>query len=122
MWLVRQRVQLVRKPLNQLFDHEEHPVTDHMNAAIEAGNRELAMYMAVPVTQEEYLASKDQMHEGDAAKWIIKAAEPHIRAKVAQEILERLPESGPHINMTQYREGILDGMNRAIRIAKGPQQ
>lgn len=96
-----------------MTDHEQHETEAQPNL-----KEEIADYLS------EYHGGRDtDLNAIEAAEHIVsKLAEPHIRAKVAQEILERLPETGPHINMTQYREGTLDGMNRAARIAKGPQQ
>lgn len=44
-----------------------------------------------------------------------QAAEEALLA-LANELSNReMPESGSHINMTSYREGLIDGVNRAVR-------
>jgi hypothetical protein len=55
---------------------------------------------------------------GRAGDWLA-AAVPHIeraiRDKIIAELEAEVPESGRQINMTQYREGLVDGVQRAIR-------
>lgn len=98
-------------------------MSNHMEAAIEAGNRELAVYQAVPVCAEDYEKSLDKMHEGDAVEWIIKKAIPHIRAMIAEEI-----EAENAKRHRDYRDGRWDngytpewsaGMGTAAQIVEG---
>ena len=63
--------------------------------------------------QEFYGAQYDRM---------IAAIEREAAAKALAEFaveIERcdMPERGVHINMTQYREGLIDGVSRAMRAA-----
>ena len=52
----------------------------------------------------------------------LRAIEREAAAKALAEFaveIERcdMPERGVHINMTQYREGLIDGVSRAMRAA-----
>ena len=81
---------------------------DHMQAAIAAFKEAWEQ------------ANQSQLKpEGYRTEAGLRAAEPHLRAMIAQEILDYWEACGELINMTQYREGIQDGMNRAAQIAKG---
>ena len=46
-----------------------------------------------------------------------EAAEKALTEFAAELGSREMPESGIHINMTKYREGLIDGVNRAVRAA-----
>ena len=47
-----------------------------------------------------------------------RAAAARALREFAQHLIESvMPEHGSHINMTQYREGLVDGVNRAVTAA-----
>ena len=95
-------------------------MTDHMEAAIEAANRELATYGAVCHVPNDtaYVESIDKEDEGDVAKWMIEAAEPHLRRKWADELRENL---NPPSNQSSeiWRSGFIIGVLQSARFIEG---
>ena len=67
------------------------------------------------------LTSEQEVY-GDAFDRMIAEVERAAAEKALTEFAAELdsremPESGSHINMTKYREGLIDGVNRAVRAA-----
>ena len=65
-------------------------------------------------------------HRAELEHYVSVAPLAEVRRQAAEEALaefaveiERcdMPERGVHINMTQYREGLIDGVSRAMRAA-----
>ena len=54
----------------------------------------------------------------DALAEVERAAAARALREFAQHLIESvMPEHGSHINMTPYREGLVDGVNRAVTAA-----
>ena len=114
------------------IQHKEHPVTDHMQAAIEAGAEALAQHQLdgdfnCECGHEHPNGSGDNFpawrealrtHE---AKVTLHAAEPHLRAMIAQEILDCVDDIPPN-GLPYYRDGIYAGMVSAAILIRGPQE
>ena len=91
-------------------------MTDHQQAAIDAANRELRDYNAVCYCpgSPEYVDSLDKIDEGDAAERAIAAAEPHLRKKWAEELVERIGASNLGAPLRIDPDG-------TFRMANGPE-
>lgn len=66
------------------------------------------------------LAGRDEVHEylEESLRGLLEleraAAEKAIRSFAEHLLTHVMPEHGIHVNMTQYREGLVDGVNRAV--------
>lgn len=91
-------------------------MTNHQLDAIEAANEVLASYGPVCnfPNSPTYLESVDKLNEGDAAEYAIAAAEPHLRKKWAEELVERIGESNLGAPLYIYPDA-------TARIASGPE-
>ena len=47
---------------------------------------------------------------------VIDRAKREEREQLRDRVAAQMPEHGRHINMTAYREGLIDGVNRALRV------
>ena len=66
-------------------------------------------------------ASERQLRAEFAAALAAHDAEVAAKAvsDLAEQLVERvMPEQGAHINTTSYREGLIDGVNRAVIAAQ----
>ena len=64
-------------------------------------------------TRAESIAEFDRM-----IVEVERAAAARALREFAQHLIESvMPEHGSHINMTPYREGLVDGVNRAVTAA-----
>ena len=77
-----------------------------------------------PTTDEVETHWADVGFAGDREsfqRWLAeveRAAAAEALDKFGRELVDReMPEAGPHMNMTQYREGLIDGVSRAMRAA-----
>ena len=102
-------------------------MTDLMTAAIEAAAEELNPGL-FSLSDHRYSIRFDNPvdyraeHQADVLVDVgiaLYTALPHLRAMIAQEIIDVIPLREPYTN---YQEGKADGLNRAAQIAKGPQQ
>ena len=104
-------------------------MTDHMNAAIEAGAEALAQHQLDgdfnckcghehPNSDYNFPTWRKALltHE---AKVTLHAAEPHLRAMIAQEIRDETCTCGNGSTGCNYFNA---GIGHAAQIAKGPQQ
>ena len=89
---------------------------DPQQDAIDAANRELRDYSAVCYCpgSPEYVDSLDKIDEGDAAERAIAAAEPHLRRKWAEELVERIGASNLGAPLRIDPDG-------TFRMANGPE-
>lgn len=85
--------------------------SDHMLLAIDAASKAIN---ELAVTQG---ADNDPELWYDDATVALKAAEPHFRAMIAQEILSYLDNFSS--NELPYRHGVYAGIQSAAQIAKG---
>ena len=76
--------------------------------------RDLAARNAV-----ERLRANGLLSEGaPSEQQVERAAAARALREFAQHLIESvMPEHGSHINMTPYREGLVDGVNRAVTAA-----
>ena len=103
-------------------------MTDHQQAAIEAVKVELDSQEAMHCTRvweawryetmtEEYFVNVSE--DDECVQALVAAAEPHLRKKWAAGAETLMPEMGSHINVTPYREGVADGINRVLHLLEG---
>ena len=85
-------------------------MTDHMQNAIAA------------FKEAREQANQSQLKpEGYRTEAGLRAAEPHIRAMITQEILDHVDDI-PLNGLPYYRDGIYAGMVSAALLVRGPQQ
>ena len=106
--------------------HKEHPVTDHMNAAVEAGKLALCKHYNEwedgQIVWESQADIQEEINEfTDAAESALYAMLPHLRAMIAQEILDHVDDI-PLNGLPYYRDGIYAGMVSAALLVREPQQ
>lgn len=107
-------------------------MTDHMQAAIEAGAEALAQHQIdgnfncecghehPNGSGDNYLTWREALRTHEA-KVTLHAAEEHIRAMIAQEILDHVDDI-PLNGLPYYRDGIYAGMVSAALLVREPQQ
>lgn len=86
----------------KVVDDQEHPTIDafYVNAMLDS------------ITLAQQIL--DAFAKGQLTP--VAETDPTLRASLQDDILAQLPEFGPHINMSQYRDGVIEGMRRAARI------
>lgn len=95
-------------------------MTDYWKAAIEAAAyRLLWKFESLPHGTRGQVAPYVTETHREWAEDIITDAEPHLRKKWAEDAETLMPEMGSHINVTPYREGVADGINRVLRLLDG---
>jgi N-formylglutamate amidohydrolase len=84
-------------------------------AAVQAATFALAKPGSLPAWLSIPALGRDMTPIAEIA---VAAAAPLIARATADAIADKIeqsmPESGTHINTTQYREGLIDGMNRVL--------
>ena len=104
--------------------HKEHPVTNHKQAAIEAAAKaltEIGLYNNEEGLDGPFGGTFIEGPFNTVIPTILHAAEEHIRAMIAKEILDCVDDIPPN-GLPYYRDGIYAGMVSAAILIRGPQE
>ena len=109
------------------IQHKEHPVTNHMTAAItrlQDSADDIIGWLSDFQEHDPYgndeAITFHRLNGSIDLRHAIEEIIPHIRAMIAEEIRAEIKRQGPATDRDQNL--YLEGLGHAARIAKGPQQ
>lgn len=95
-------------------------MTNHMNAAVEAGARTVTPHLYYMYDEWDEATNEDRETAIEMSTQVIQAALPHIREMIAEEIRDANLPNDPVFY--SGADGYHLGIKAAARIAKGLQQ